>query len=160
MRYLGRLKILLGRPRFWVPLGCRVARAANNCCPNSVLRRACPSTLNLGCPISKSTMTSCCCLLLTIAEPGHLHQDTDYFISLVFLTQMRKKNLYRENILSSEYACCLSTIIHIGDSQFCYNWQLYYIYPSCCWINYGEAHEVNTYIIFTFKSVLTHEVYT
>jgi hypothetical protein len=30
-------------------------------------------------------------LLLTTAEPGHLHYDTDYFISLVFLTQMRKK---------------------------------------------------------------------
>jgi hypothetical protein len=28
------------------------------------------------------------------------------------------------------------------------------------WINYGEAHEVNTCIIFTFKSELTYEVYT
>jgi hypothetical protein len=56
-------------------------------------------------------------------------------------------------MLSSEYACCLSVIIHIVDTQFC-------IKPSCYWINYGEAHEVNTYVIFTFQSVLTYEVYT
>ncbi len=39
----------------------------------------------------KSKLMSCCCFLLTTAEPGHLHQETDYFISLVFWTQMRKK---------------------------------------------------------------------
>ncbi len=55
----------------------------------------------------KSKLTSCCCLLLTIAEPGHLHQDTDYLISLVFLTQMRKENICRKKIVSSEYVCCL-----------------------------------------------------
>ncbi len=54
MRYLGRLKILPGRPRSRVPLGCRAARAAQNCCPNPALSRALHSTLNLGCPISKS----------------------------------------------------------------------------------------------------------
>ncbi len=54
MRYLGWLKILVGRPRFRAPLRRRAARAAKNCCPNPALRRACPSTLNLGCPISKS----------------------------------------------------------------------------------------------------------
>jgi hypothetical protein len=36
-------------------------------------------------------MTSHFCLQLTTAEPGHLHYDADYFISLVFLTQMRGK---------------------------------------------------------------------
>ncbi len=32
------------------------------------------------------------------------------------------KNLYKENILSSEYARCLSTIIHVVDSQSCDHW--------------------------------------
>jgi hypothetical protein len=54
MRYLGRLKILLGRPRSRAPLGRRVARAAKHCCPNPALRRVRPSTLNLACLISKS----------------------------------------------------------------------------------------------------------
>ncbi len=73
---------------------------------------------------------------------------------------MRKKNLYMKNILSSEYACCLFTLVHIGDSQFCDRWYLYHIEPSCCWIKYGEAHEVIIFIIFNFKSVVTYEVYT
>ncbi len=54
MRYLGRLNILLGCPRSRAPLGRRAARAAKNCCPNLALRRAHPSALNLGCPLSKS----------------------------------------------------------------------------------------------------------
>ncbi len=55
MRYLRRLKILLGRPRSRVPLGRRAAsRAAKNCCLNPTLSRAHTSNLNLGCPISKS----------------------------------------------------------------------------------------------------------
>ncbi len=29
-----------------------------------------------------------------------------------------------------------------------------------CWINHGEAHEIKTCIVFAFKSVLPHEVYT
>jgi hypothetical protein len=29
-----------------------------------------------------------------------------------------------------------------------------------CWINHGEAHEINTCIVFVFKSELPHEVYT
>ncbi len=33
--------------------------------------------------IVKSKLTSCCCILLTTAELGHLQLDTDYFISLV-----------------------------------------------------------------------------
>jgi hypothetical protein len=61
------------------------------------------------------------------------------------------EKLYRDDIFSSEYACCLSTIVHIGDNQFCDHWQ---------WIKYGEAHEVNNCIIFIFKSVLTYEVFT
>ena len=67
-------------------------------------------TLNARCitkSMVKSKLTSCYCLLLTIAEPGHLHKDTDYFISLVFLTQMRKENLCRKKDFSSEYVCCL-----------------------------------------------------
>jgi hypothetical protein len=60
MRYLGQLKILLGRPRSRVPLGHRAARAAKNCCPNPALRKACPSALNLGCPISKSASVDSC----------------------------------------------------------------------------------------------------
>jgi hypothetical protein len=39
-------------------------------------------------------------LLLTTAEPGHLHWDTDYFISLVFLTQMRDKKTFAGKRLS------------------------------------------------------------
>ncbi len=62
-------------------------------------------------------MTSCCCLQLTTAEPGHLHQDTDYFYFSSGFDSDEDKNLYRENILSDEYACCLSTINHIVDSQ-------------------------------------------
>jgi histone H3/H4 len=54
MRYLGQLKILLGRPRSRAPIGRRAARAAKNCCPNPALCRARPSTLNLGCPILMS----------------------------------------------------------------------------------------------------------
>jgi hypothetical protein len=54
MRYLGRLKILPGCPRSRAPLGRRAARAAKHCCTNPALCRACPSALNLGCPISKS----------------------------------------------------------------------------------------------------------
>ncbi len=45
---------MLGHPRSRVPLGRRAARAAINCCTNTALRRACPSALNLGCPIFKS----------------------------------------------------------------------------------------------------------
>jgi hypothetical protein len=56
MRYLGRLNILLERPRSRAPLGRRAASAAKKCCPNPALRRAHPSALNLGCPISKSLL--------------------------------------------------------------------------------------------------------
>jgi hypothetical protein len=34
------------------------------------------------------------------------------------------------------------------------------IWTNLYWINYGEAYEVNTCIIFTIKSVFTYEVYT
>ncbi len=43
--------------------------------------------------------------VLATAEPEHLHYDTNYSISLV--DSNKEKNLYRKNILSSEYACCL-----------------------------------------------------
>ncbi len=99
-------------------------------------------TLNARCIKRGMSMTSCCCLLLTTAEPGHLHQNTDYFHFSSIFDSNEDKNLYRENTLSNEYACCRSTIIHIVDSQPCDRWQLYHIEPSCCWVNYGEAHEI------------------
>ncbi len=70
-------------------------------------------------------------LLLTTAEPGHLHYDTGYFISLLFLTQMRKKKTFAGNRLSqvSMYVA-LFTLALIGDSQFCDSQQLYHVEPS------------------------------
>jgi hypothetical protein len=54
----------------------------------------------------------------------------------------------------------LFTLALIGDSQFL--WQLVVLLcrTTYCWINHGETHEINTCIVFAFKSVLTHEVYT
>jgi hypothetical protein len=83
MRYLGRLAILLGHPRSRAPLGCRVARAAKNCCPNPALQRARPSALNLGCPISKSAVVAE--LLLRLSAAGHHKQR---FMDLVFCGTM------------------------------------------------------------------------
>ncbi len=40
-----------------------------------------------------------------------------FYFSKVFDSD-EEKNLYQENILLSEYACCLATIVHIADSQF------------------------------------------
>ncbi len=51
-------------------------------------------TLNAKCitkGMVKSKLTSCCSLLLTTAEPGHLHQDTDSVISLVFFDSDEEK---------------------------------------------------------------------
>jgi hypothetical protein len=41
---------------------------------------------------------------------------TIFYFSSVFDSD-EDKNLYRKNILSNEYVCCLSTINHILDSQ-------------------------------------------
>jgi hypothetical protein len=67
----------------------------------------------------KSKLTSCCCLLLTTAEPGHLHYDTDYFISLVFFDSVEEKKTFAGKILSqvSMYVA-LFTFALIEDSQF------------------------------------------
>jgi hypothetical protein len=62
--------------------------------------------------------------LLTFLPDMSSHQKLHIFIgqrSSAFDSD-GDKNLYRENILSSEYACCLSTIIHIVDSQSCDHW--------------------------------------
>jgi hypothetical protein len=45
--------------------------------------------------------------------------------------------------------------VNAYDSQ-----QLYRVEPTYCWINHGEAHEINTCFVFAFKSVFSHEVYT
>ncbi len=58
-------------------------------------------------------------LLLTTAEPGCLHYDTDYFISLVFLTQMREKT-FAGNRLSqvSMYVAFFYPCPYWGQSIF------------------------------------------
>jgi hypothetical protein len=48
----------------------------------------------------------------------------------------------------------------LGTVNFCDSWQLYCVEPTYCWINYGEAHDINTCLVFAFKIVLPHEVYT
>ncbi len=67
MRYLGRLNFLLGRPRSWVPLGRRAARAAKKLRPNPALHRARPSILNLVCPISMSVVAAAVVATKTMA---------------------------------------------------------------------------------------------
>ncbi len=54
----------------------------------------------------------------------------------------------------------LFTLALIGDSQFFL--QLVDIVSNqlICLINHCEAHEINTCIVFAFKSALPHEVYT
>ncbi len=67
----------------------------------------------------KSKLTSCCCLLLTTAEPGHLHLDTDYFISLVFFDSDEEKKTFAGKRLSQvSMRVALFTLALIGDSQF------------------------------------------
>jgi hypothetical protein len=48
----------------------------------------------------------------------------------------------------------------LGTVNFCDSWQFRCVKPTFCRINHGEAHEINTCIIFAFKGVLPHEVYT
>ncbi len=67
------------------------------------------------------------------------------------LTQMRGKTCIRKYILLSEYACCLFTLAHIGNSQFYDHRFLYYLKPTCCWINHGEAYEVDTCIVLPLR---------
>ncbi len=67
------------------------------------------------------------------------------------------KNLCRENILSNEYACCLSTINHIMDSHRV-------TVGSCIILNQVVAGStwwgIWTCIILTYKSVSTYESHT
>ena len=48
----------------------------------------------------------------------------------------------------------------LGTVNFCDGWWLYCVKPTYCWINHGEAHDINISLVFAFKSVLPHEVYT
>ncbi len=52
---------------------------------------------------------NCCTRSFTL---GYCH----FYFSSVYDSN-EDNNLYRENILSNEYVCCLSTINHILDSQ-------------------------------------------
>ncbi len=102
-------------------------------------------------------MTSCY-LQLTTAEPGCVHQDTDYFCFSSVFDSNEDKNLYRENILSNEYVCCLSTINHIVDSQpvtigSCIS-MLHQVL-----VNSTMVRHMNLYYLY-LKSVLTYESHT
>jgi hypothetical protein len=58
-------------------------------------------------------------LILTTAEPGHLHKDTDYFISLVFFDSDEEIRTFAGKRLSQVSMCvALFTLALIGDSQF------------------------------------------
>ncbi len=81
-----------------------------------------------------------------------------YFSSV--LTQMRKENLCRKKIISSESVCCLiypcpywGQSIFVTVSKYC-------VEPTYCWITHGEAHDISTCLVFALKSVLPYEVYT
>jgi hypothetical protein len=67
----------------------------------------------------KSRLTSCCCLLLTTAEPGHLHKDTDYFyFSSVFESDEGKKTFAGKRLSQVSMYVALFTLALIGYSQF------------------------------------------
>jgi hypothetical protein len=53
-----------------------------------------------------------------------------------------------------------SPLILLGKVNFYDSWQLYCVKQTYCWINHGEAHDIDTCLVFAFKSVLPHEVYT
>jgi hypothetical protein len=48
----------------------------------------------------------------------------------------------------------------LGTVNFFHSQYLYCVKPTYCWINHGEAHGIYTCVVFAFKSVFPHEVYT
>ncbi len=83
-------------------------------------------------------------LLLTTAEPGHLHYDTDYFISLVFFDSDEERKLLQvKDYLKWVWMLPYLPLPLLGTVNFCDSWLLYCVEPTYCWINHGEAHEIN-----------------
>ncbi len=66
------------------------------------------------------------------------------------------KNLYRENILSNEYVCCLSTINHILDSQLVTVGSCIILHQVV--VRSTKVRHMNLFLYL--KSVLTYESHT
>jgi hypothetical protein len=66
------------------------------------------------------------------------------------------KNLYRENILSNEYVCCLSTINHISDSQPVTVGSCIMLHQVV--VRLTKVRHMNLFLYL--KSVLTYESHT
>ncbi len=48
----------------------------------------------------------------------------------------------------------------LGTVNICDSQQIYCVEPTYCWISHGEAHDIITFLVFAFNSVLPYEVYT
>jgi hypothetical protein len=109
----------------------------------------------------KSEFTSCCCFVTNNRwlRPFALGYWLFYFSSF-FVSDEERKSLQVKDCLKWVCILPIHTLAFIGDSQFLWQLVVYYVEPTCCWLNHGEAHEVNTCFVFAFKSVLPYEVYT
>jgi hypothetical protein len=76
-----------------------------------------------------------------------------FYFSSVFDSDEERRPLQVKDYLKWVYMLPCLPLPILGTVYFCDSWYLYCVEPTYCWNNHGEAHYMNTCLVFAFNSV-------